>query len=776
MKLIKLLFISLLGLMLTACGGDKGSSLPSQDGGGDVTKPTIISLQITPTNIAIPVGFTQQFTAIATMSDGTTKDITNDPSLDWTSSDVNVASLTNSNGLATGVTPGTVIITAAGAVNGVTFSASAQLEVTNAVVTSLQLTPARKSIPIGFEQQFTAIAILSDGRTLDVTRQSALNWNSSDTAIAAIENVAERKGIAQGLATGVVTITATGMANGTTFSSTAQLNVTNAVVTALQVTPTTFSMPVGFKQQFIATATLSDGKILDVTHQKALNWSSTAAAAIENSRGKKGIAKGLSVGTAIITASGTANGVQFNATAQLHITNAVLTDITVTPDTASVINGKSQQYTATGTFSDSSTKDISDSVYWHTDNTSIATIDTAGLATGVNLGTAGVSANLNDTTSNTVVLKVLRSNVVTWGGNSGGDSSSVQPELTDIVSITGGSDAFAAIKTDRTVVTWGLGSPADSSAVQARLTDVISIASTGHAFAAIKGDGSVVTWGNSAEGGDSSGIQYELTSVKSVTGSNSAFAALRNDGSVVTWGSAAGGGDSSSKQSQLTNVVDITSSLSAFAALKADGSVVTWGDSSWGGNSDAVQAQLTGITAIVGNRTAFAALKEDGTVITWGSGTGGDSSAVQDELINVKSLWSAGKKGSAFAALKYDGSVVTWGQAQNGGDSSSVTSLISSGVQAISGNFYSFAAIKDDGSVVTWGIAAEGGDSSSVQAQLTDVKEIIGTIGAFAALKRDGTVVTWGNTSYGANSSYVQTELTGVDSISATANAFAAIR
>ncbi|WP_421179172.1 Ig-like domain-containing protein, partial [Aeromonas enteropelogenes] len=136
MKLIRLLLISLLGVILTACGGDEGSGLPSPDDGNGAG-PTIVSLQVTPATTTIPVGFEQQLIAIATLSDGTTRDVTNDPSLTWASSDRNIATLindqTDSNGLATGVAPGTAIITASGTANGTTFSATAQLEVTNAV-------------------------------------------------------------------------------------------------------------------------------------------------------------------------------------------------------------------------------------------------------------------------------------------------------------------------------------------------------------------------------------------------------------------------------------------------------------------------------------------------------------------------------------------------------------------------------------------------------------------------------------------------------------------
>ena len=92
--------------------------------------------------------------------------------------------------------------------------------------------------------------------------------------------------------------------------------------------------------------------------------------------------------------------------------------------------------------------------------------------------------------------------MVTWGhADSGGDSSAVRDQLTDISSISSTEGAFAAIKTDGSVVTWGHGiSGGNSSTVREQLNDIRSIFSTRSAFAAIKADSSVVTWGHMFRG------------------------------------------------------------------------------------------------------------------------------------------------------------------------------------------------------------------------------------------------------------------------------------
>ena len=62
--------------------------------------------------------------------------------------------------------------------------------------------------------------------------------------------------------------------------------------------------------------------------------------------------------------------------------------------------GATQQFTATGTYSDGSTQNLSNRVTWTSSNTAVATINTNGLATGVSAGTATISATLGSVSGN----------------------------------------------------------------------------------------------------------------------------------------------------------------------------------------------------------------------------------------------------------------------------------------------------------------------------------------------------------------------------------------
>ncbi|WP_429237073.1 Ig-like domain-containing protein, partial [Aeromonas salmonicida] len=240
-----------------------------------MTSATAKALQVTPATATVPAGFEQAFTATALLSDGRALVVTDNAVLSWSSSDPGIATISNeagSKGLATGVAPGKVTITASGVANGKPFSATAQLEVTHATARSLQVTPATASVPVGLEQQFSATARLSDGSALEVTDNAVLSWSSSDPGIATISNAQGSKGLATGVATGTVTITASGVANGKPFLATAQLEVTDATAMSLQVTPATATVPAGFEQPFTATALLSDGSALEVTDAAAVSW------------------------------------------------------------------------------------------------------------------------------------------------------------------------------------------------------------------------------------------------------------------------------------------------------------------------------------------------------------------------------------------------------------------------------------------------------------------------------------------------------------------------
>ena len=99
-----------------------------------------------------------------------------------------------------------------------------------------------------------------------------------------------------------------------------------------------------------------------------------------------------------------------------HINNAVLASISVSPSSSTITGSATQQFTATGTFTDGTVSNITNSSSWSSSNTSIATVNSGGLASGVGPGTATITAT-NGTLSGTASLTVkLLTPTVTFTG------------------------------------------------------------------------------------------------------------------------------------------------------------------------------------------------------------------------------------------------------------------------------------------------------------------------------------------------------------------------
>lgn len=77
-----------------------------------------------------------------------------------------------------------------------------------------------------------------------------------------------------------------------------------------------------------------------------------------------------------------------------NVNGSILISIAVTPEDHSLPAGGSRQFTATGTYSDKTTKDITNLVAWTSSDATKATITAAGLVTAIGKGTATIKATL----------------------------------------------------------------------------------------------------------------------------------------------------------------------------------------------------------------------------------------------------------------------------------------------------------------------------------------------------------------------------------------------
>lgn len=427
-----------------------------------VTAATLVAIEVSPLNPSIALGTSQQFTAIGRFSDNSTQDLTFDAT--WSSASAGVATISNaagSNGLATSLATGsTTIVASSGSVTG-----STTLAVTAATLVSIDVEPSTPSVPAGMHQQFTATGTFSDNTVQDLT--TTVTWSSSVPSVATISSAGGSAGLALTVTTGTTTIAASFRTiAGSTVSGSTQLTVTNAALASIEVTPPDPSIPAGQTQQFVATGIFSDGSTFDLTMD--VTWSSLpkGVATISNDTVSAGLATAVSSGVATISAKlGAISSDTTASSATLTVSAAALASITISPVNASIASGTIQQFTATGTYSDNSTRDVTQFATWISSSPAVAVISNArgyqGTATGVGVGSTTITAAWGTVVSNSATLTVtsatLQSITITPANATmavktnlqftatGNFSDSTTQDLTKLVTWASSDKAIAAI-------------------------------------------------------------------------------------------------------------------------------------------------------------------------------------------------------------------------------------------------------------------------------------------------------------------------------------------
>ncbi len=282
-----------------------------------------------------------------------------------------------------------VLLAGCGGGGGGSLVAGSQAGGDPVTLVSIEVTPISPHIALGTAQQLTATGIYSNNTKQDLTK--TVTWNSLAPAVATVSSNA---GLASAVAVGSATITAT---QGTVSGSTT-LTVTNAALVSIGITPVYPSIPLGRTLQLTATGVFTDNTVQDLTDQVAWSSLNPAVAAID---AKTGLATSAVQGSTTITA--TLSGK--TGSTVLTVTSAVLDSIDVTPAIPSIALGTSQQFVATGTYSDNSTEDLTSAVSWGSSNEGIATVSNAtgsyGLATSVSAGLTTITATLGGVTGGT---------------------------------------------------------------------------------------------------------------------------------------------------------------------------------------------------------------------------------------------------------------------------------------------------------------------------------------------------------------------------------------
>src|SRR5258705_11522240 len=244
---------------------------------------------------------------------------------------------------------------------------------------SLAVTPSSVTVGVGDSTTVTAASTL-DGAMMPA---DDVSWTSSNPATATVSGNGASATITGG-AVGAAAVTATG--RGGLTATVAVAVTTNATLVSIEVTPTAPSIADGTTVQLVATGTYSDTTTMNLTTM--VTWASddTAVATV----GTQGLVTGQDPGDANISA--TLGAVSGSTT--VTVTNAVLLSIAVTPANSTTPLGVDVPFTATGTFSNATTQNLTTSVTWDSSDTGVATISTGGVASPVDVGTTTISATM----------------------------------------------------------------------------------------------------------------------------------------------------------------------------------------------------------------------------------------------------------------------------------------------------------------------------------------------------------------------------------------------
>jgi alpha-tubulin suppressor-like RCC1 family protein len=360
----------------------------------------------------------------------------------------------------------------------------------------------------------------------------------------------------------------------------------------------------------------------------------------------------------------------------------------------------------------------------------------------------------------------------------------------DIETISTGTCATAAIKTDGTLWLWGrdddgrLGTNSTTVAIKSSPVQTVSsgtnwkqVSVGSNHVASVKNDGTLWLWGSGTFGiignnltiNQSSPVQTVSsgTNWKQVALALENSAAIKTDGTLWLWGRGDNGGTlgtnstiSSSSPVQTistgNNWKQVSLSLSlAAAAIKTDGTLWLWGSGSLGvlGNNSTISRSSPVQTVSTGTNwkqvdlgsSHTASVKTDGTLWLWGFGNAhrlgnysisNRSSPVQTALTGTD--WKQASAGAqSTAAIKTNGTLWLWGDGGTGrlGNNCAITQsspvqTVSTGTnwkQVCTGSFNFVSSIKTDGTLWSWGGGSSGVLGNSAVTDLSSPVQTVST-------------------------------------------------
>ncbi len=325
-----------------------------------VSDRQLVDLSIFPTDFALAKGSEKRLEAYAHYSDGKVRNISSRASWEMLS-EPTIATLEEN--LVTAKEVGVAEF----AVNFGGFEARTHVEVLDATVENISISPAVFTLANGRSKQLEVFAHYSNGAMLDVTNTA--KWNSSDFFVAdSIGGNVVAKNV------GSVSITA----DYAGYSAVSDVTISDAVMTGFNIEPKVLKLPKGDTLLLQTYALYSDGSKLEVTASS--QWESSdhfKASVVEGN-----VTAREETGTVVITATYD----EFYDSSSVVLTDAQISKISIEPKSVLLGEGDVYQLEAIAHYSDRTVQTITPSVQWTTSDVLLAQV-VKGLVTGK--GTSG---------------------------------------------------------------------------------------------------------------------------------------------------------------------------------------------------------------------------------------------------------------------------------------------------------------------------------------------------------------------------------------------------
>jgi alpha-tubulin suppressor-like RCC1 family protein len=608
---------------------------------------------------------------------------------------------------------------------GAIVSASCHKDLTaTSSVASVFVTPTNISLLIG--DTITIVASESDINGIIVTGAN-VTWASSDTTLAIVNSI----GLVTARKVGTVSITATsGVGVGI-----AKISVVAALppsISSITVAPSPAFVVVHGTQQLTATVRDASGNVIPGL---TVTWQSNNAGVASVST--TGLVTGVTNGSAVISANiggflGTSN-----VTVQTVITLGP-SSVAVSPASATIGIGRTQQFTATATDSTGNTFPNATAT-WSSSNSAVVSISSTGLATGVSAGVATITGTA-------------------FGGKG---TAPVTVQVLHLIAVSAGDLHSCGLQTDGSAWCWG-GDQADqlgdstetNSSSPVAVHGGLKFASVSAGYAhncALTTTNAAFCWGDNLSGelGDGTTAHRSLpvavtggVTFTSLTAGQDHSCGLTAAGAAWCWGNNLSG--------QLGNGLNINSSAPVavgggitFATLSAgsqntcgvatNGKAFCWGDNTRGQlgngtlNASATPVQVTSASTFVAISSGFehaCGITAAGAAFCWGSndegqlGTGDTQAHMSPvAVLGGNTFATIGAGGLYTCGLAASGAAFCWGDNIWGELGTGVTSPLSNVPVAVSGGLsfrslstgnYHVCAMAGGNTAYCWGDGGQG--------------------------------------------------------------------